>query len=725
MASEVPYTGIPDTYRPEGPRFEPTPDLNIQATPAAFGVNVAQAVEHLGEVQEGAGKELFSRALAFQQMDQNAASNAAVAEFQNRSANRYADFGTQTGKNAADGLNDYIGGLDADREDVRGSLKSPYALQQYDAESRQFRARMVFAGAVHAKDEQRKYVEGAATASLKSSQNSMELVPNDIEGNQKKIEDIKAQANHLADIGGVAPERRQQMVQESVSTGVLGQVRGLAERGQVFEAKQILNEQTAAGNIAPGPERDRAVMFINEKKVGIGVRHEVAASASGQDLSWGEAKLGDTDILNGLKGSEAGNYGFKGPDVTDKSGLTGHPLGHFGVMSYNLGPWLSEAGLPAMTEDQFRASPETQDKLALFKFKQYQDRYGTANAAAKAWFGGEGSVDTDPAKLHDVNMNGVTYLQNFNAGVARGAGLQARVDNVTGRIGTLYPDDPDKQDMIDRAQAQTEILYNQQKRITADGIFNNNETVWGAMINGVGPNKEVPKTIEELKSDPKANEAWDWLAQNDPSKLQSVVNQLVKNSRGDYQPTVDQQNQFLKLIGQSQNDAEGFMNATKDLGSMELPFSMKKQILETRGRIYRSDEGEPKIGYALKLVQDQLSAVGFTKDGDKEGLNQFTGALMDAMQTWEENHDKPMDSDQIKAATSALLAQQKGWISNTPRAEVEPTPAEAEQVRAMVPGRMMSDMEVKRTLHAYEALRAAEQYRSLYQKPLKAGVPQS
>ena len=60
----VPYTGYPagvDSI-PTAPRFEPTPEMHIETPPAAFGVNVGHAVEHLGAVEEGAGEELFDQA---------------------------------------------------------------------------------------------------------------------------------------------------------------------------------------------------------------------------------------------------------------------------------------------------------------------------------------------------------------------------------------------------------------------------------------------------------------------------------------------------------------------------------------------------------------------------------------------------------------------------------------------------------------------------------------
>ncbi len=60
----VPYTGYPESAGAPLYRFEPTPEFHVETPPAAFGVNVDQAVEHLGAVQERAGEELFDNAVS-------------------------------------------------------------------------------------------------------------------------------------------------------------------------------------------------------------------------------------------------------------------------------------------------------------------------------------------------------------------------------------------------------------------------------------------------------------------------------------------------------------------------------------------------------------------------------------------------------------------------------------------------------------------------------------
>ena len=66
MASQVPYSAAPE----EAPQLDPVPNAHVDTPVAAFGGAVAGAITHMGEVAEGAGKELFARAYAMQELNE-------------------------------------------------------------------------------------------------------------------------------------------------------------------------------------------------------------------------------------------------------------------------------------------------------------------------------------------------------------------------------------------------------------------------------------------------------------------------------------------------------------------------------------------------------------------------------------------------------------------------------------------------------------------------------
>jgi len=704
----VPFSGVPERE----PQFRPTPDVGIAATPAAFGVNVAQAVGHLGEVQEGAGKELFGRAIAFQELDQHAAANAGIAEFQNQTIKKEIDFYNLEGKAAKDGIDPFLKDLDASRDQIGQSMPSPYAKFLYDQESRQSRFRSAWYAGMHAANQFKRYQIGAADAGIKAAQDSIELNPDDKAGVAAQIKVIEDRENSKADLAGLSPEERHQKTFDAVSTAVIGQIQGFARKGDP-RAVTLLNEAIAEKRIAGS--RVAGVQAFVENQLGtVGARHGASEVMTGENLQWGTGKLSDAALLNGLKSSEGGYYGFRGPTVTDKSGHKGQALGHFGVMSYNLQGFLRDAGMPAMTEDEFLHNPTAQDQLALFKMKDYQNRFGSANRAAMAWFGGEGSAYVQPGSIADKNMNGLTYLKNFNHGAAHGATLDEKVAQGNSWADSHMPGDDY---LRERLSQQIETLHNNDLRIRKDTEFNNEQSIWGGMVNGVGAGNKIPTTVDELTADPTVKEAWDWMSRNEPSKLKRVLDTLAKNAKGDVAMNDVRLSEWQRLAGMSVKDPEKFMEETQDLSKVDLPLRYKGQIIQWQRQIYRQQDAAPAVSHALQRMGPALRAAGFVKGQDEEGLYKFTGALHDAMQEFLERHDKQMNDTEIEEAGGRLLQEQASGffgMSSTHFIEGGVPNEEAAKLRAIKPD--VTEEEIARAYFAAQALKAVESYQNLFGK---------
>src|SRR5208337_3686557 len=108
----VPYQGYPDRT----PSFDPTPSINVNTPPAAFGVNIAEAEQHLGQVQEGAGKELFDRAYAMQELQLHANVNARLADANNQMVTETMRHNSLEGNASVQDLPNYLANLDKIRE---------------------------------------------------------------------------------------------------------------------------------------------------------------------------------------------------------------------------------------------------------------------------------------------------------------------------------------------------------------------------------------------------------------------------------------------------------------------------------------------------------------------------------------------------------------------------------------------------------------------------------
>jgi len=106
--AQVPYSGAPEV----SPQFSPTPGVGISTPPAAFGEATAEATQRLGNTASQVGAELFDRAYAMQQLHVAAVANAGIADFQNKSLDSFIGYLNTEGKNAVDGYQPFVEGLD-------------------------------------------------------------------------------------------------------------------------------------------------------------------------------------------------------------------------------------------------------------------------------------------------------------------------------------------------------------------------------------------------------------------------------------------------------------------------------------------------------------------------------------------------------------------------------------------------------------------------------------
>lgn len=119
-----------------------------------------------------------------------------------------------------------------------------------------------------------------------------------------------------------------------------------------------------------------------------------------------------------ISGIESGGrYDAVGPVANDKGNRA---YGKYQIMDFNVGPWTQEVLGQAMTPQQFVASPQAQDAVFKAKFGQYIQKHGSPEAAARAWFAGEGGMNNPGAK--DVPGTSVQgYGQKFAQAYGPGA----------------------------------------------------------------------------------------------------------------------------------------------------------------------------------------------------------------------------------------------------------------------------------------------------------------
>src|SRR5271166_3550688 len=143
---QVPYQPVPDVRPIEG---GPGP-LRVSTPGAAFGEGIARAVEGLGKTLEHSGDELFQRATALQQLQNETDARNADAQYTLQSADLHAKFSSLEGNNAVAALPKYKADLEDLRQQIRGSLPTDMSRKMYDSSSLGMMNRTIFNGAGHA-----------------------------------------------------------------------------------------------------------------------------------------------------------------------------------------------------------------------------------------------------------------------------------------------------------------------------------------------------------------------------------------------------------------------------------------------------------------------------------------------------------------------------------------------------------------------------------------------
>ena len=98
---------------------------------AAFGAQSAQGLGQMGKGFEQAGGELWSRAIALQQLDQQTKALNANADAADKISDEYAKFSTLEGRNAMAALPDFKKRVQEIHAQIGQGLESDYARKMY------------------------------------------------------------------------------------------------------------------------------------------------------------------------------------------------------------------------------------------------------------------------------------------------------------------------------------------------------------------------------------------------------------------------------------------------------------------------------------------------------------------------------------------------------------------------------------------------------------------
>lgn len=286
MASPVPYSGVPDV----SPQVNPISPVHEDTPIAAFGGTVAQAVEHVGDVAQGVGKELFARGYAFQELNEQVKADQAASDTMDAQTQRYLDYSKLKGNDLVDGNKQYVQDLQKIRQDNADDLDSPYAKQKYLDESRKTQSQMIWHGGVLARQGQDEAATIAASGQTSAAINRFStLDPNDTHTWDTTVQQITdAEENKLHLKGGPAPgspeaaAAAKPAISSAVSQLVLSKINSdHPEQSKVFAKKAL-----ADGSLLP-EDYDKLEWKMDNAingKLGRKIGSQAGADTSGKNV---------------------------------------------------------------------------------------------------------------------------------------------------------------------------------------------------------------------------------------------------------------------------------------------------------------------------------------------------------------------------------------------------------------------------------------------------------
>src|SRR6266436_5405344 len=106
--------------------------MNPRIPSAAFGGEAAQALSGFGKTAEHVGDEIFARAIALQNLNNEAEATEADAKYMQTAGDLHAEFNAKQGKERVDAYPKYKQDLNEARQKLRGGLSSQMAQRMFD-----------------------------------------------------------------------------------------------------------------------------------------------------------------------------------------------------------------------------------------------------------------------------------------------------------------------------------------------------------------------------------------------------------------------------------------------------------------------------------------------------------------------------------------------------------------------------------------------------------------
>lgn len=200
--AQVPYAPVPTERLSGSPLAEVHPNVPVQA----FGGDVAQAVSGMGKAIEGAGSEIYERAIWLQNLNNQAEARQASSDYTIAAGQLHAKYNSLEGKNAVDAYPKYSEDLKTLRGQYGNRLSSPMAQRMYDSETMGTMSHAIFNGGSHAASQQKAFVKGSMDADISSTFEQTAQNPKDDIAFNKGLRNVEGTVRQKGALEGLDPK---------------------------------------------------------------------------------------------------------------------------------------------------------------------------------------------------------------------------------------------------------------------------------------------------------------------------------------------------------------------------------------------------------------------------------------------------------------------------------------------------------------------------------------
>lgn len=261
----VPYTGVPATSLSS----QGVSQVNAPANEQQFGAGVGQATQMFGRQIEHGADELFSTAMKFQNLENEAKARQASTNYMIEAGKLHAAFESQTGLNAGPAaLEKHVNSLRELRESMRGTLGNPMVRKMYDFETMTTMGHSIFSAARHSGTQMKSAAVASTDAQIEASTNAIANISDDETAVGSYIDGIKRASRSKAAIMGLPKDAADEAESNAVSGAMAARIIGLS-KSQPLKAEEMLGDPNIKLN---GPDRQKAENAVRGNVMTTGAR---------------------------------------------------------------------------------------------------------------------------------------------------------------------------------------------------------------------------------------------------------------------------------------------------------------------------------------------------------------------------------------------------------------------------------------------------------------------